>query len=184
MKSISVQKGKKWFWPWQLPWPVLMRRWRGRYWLVRFDESARYELPNGYKGWNKGGGIIFSLLKNDQENHLWAWRWHEGLGVVQLTAYSNRPDEENGRIVGYPSPGGDVLMTAKPGDLVEIMMQHTEDRTGVRYTFFNAETGRTSHVTHPTRKPFWLAKLSGFWFGGLYPAPHRITIKVRKRGYV
>jgi hypothetical protein len=178
MKKIAVSKGRKWFWPFQMPWPVLFRRWTGRYWLVRFDESARYELPNNYRGWNKGGGIIFSLLKNNEENHLWAWRWHEGLRAIQITAYSNQPGAPDGRIIGYPG-AGDVLLLAKPGDLVEIIMKPSP--TGMLYIFYNVGNGHKTYITHPTRKRWWLAKLSGFWFGGQYPAPHRITIEAKVR---
>lgn len=179
MRTYTVPAGKKDFRPWQIPWLIFYPRWRGRRWIVRFHESVRYTLPGGYRGWNKGGGVIFSLINNKKENHLWAWRYNPDIDVVEYTGYSNDQESEQGRNVGWPNIG-EVVFYAKPEHRVIIDIQKRGTQT-VRFFFRNTVTGYESACLHYTRKRFWLAKYGTLWFGGKYPAPHPISVDLDVR---
>lgn len=176
MRTYTVPKGKHDFRPWQIPWPILWPWFKGLRWRVRFDESVRYSLPGGYRGWNKGGGVIFSLFNNKIENHLWGWRWDEGLQAISFTAYSNTKLNEKGRFVGWVG-AGDKLVNAKIGQTVEIEIVKYR-KLEVLYTFRNLQTGVEQQCIHPTRKWFLLAKHGTLWFGGQYEAPHDISCEL------
>lgn len=178
MRKYTIRKGWHLSWPIVFPWPIFLPTFKGAKWRIVMDEDTIYRNPNNYQGWNKGGGWILSWFRNSRENHLWAWRWDHDLQAFQFTAYSNRPDVPKRRIVGWPDRG-DVMLLAKPGDIVDITMRIWPNNA-VRYTFRNLRSGVEHSCIHYTRRGTLLAYWAFVWFGGIYKAPRRVEFIMKR----
>lgn len=178
MRRYTIKKGWHLSWPIVFPWIIFLPTFAGAKWRVVMGEDTIYRNPKNYQGWNKGGGWILSWFRNSRENHLWAWRWDHDLQAFQYTAYSNRPDEPSGRIVGWPDRG-DVMLLAKPDVPVDIIMRRIPGNK-VKFTFKNLGTGQESSCIHQTRRGTLLAYWAFLWFGGIYSAPRRLGLRMKR----
>ncbi len=138
---------------------------------VQFDQSAIYNHPNGYAGWNKLFGLDTTPWTpgNRGMSYMWAWRWMDGPhGGIELAAYINRPD---GSFLA------NHVLTIKPGERVELAIYF-----GAPIRFIaRLPWGSESRHAHPEGPPRTLASRTiGPWFGGIYPTPHDISINIKR----
>lgn len=178
MRRYTIKEGWHLSWPIVFPWLIFLPTFAGAKWRVVMGEDTIYRNPKNYQGWNKGGGWILSWFRNSRENHLWAWRWDHDLQAFQYTAYSNRPDEPSGRVVGWPDRG-DVMLLAKPDVPVDIIMRRIPGNK-VKFTFKNLHTGQESSCIHETRRGTLLAYWAFLWFGGIYTAPQKLRLIMKR----
>lgn len=135
---------------------------------VEFDDTAEYEHPGGYDGWNKLFGVDATPLTagNKGMSYIWAWRWNpnRAIGGIQLAAYINRPD---GTFVAAQ------VLTIQKKQRVRLYIKFGET---VLFSAFRPD-GQPLFYTFPEKPPrTMLSRMIRAWFGGIYSAPHDINI--------
>jgi len=176
MKKYTIKPNRHDFRPPEFPHLYCARKIRELRWEFRFTRDCAYTLPGeDQHDWNKGGGISFHLLRNNRDSLMWAWRYDPCKELIEITAYSNNPDELNGRFIGWGA--GQTMMNLQLDEVGECILT-PYDHDHWRFTFRRNYQPITNSCLHPVRRRWRLAKRLGLWFGGNRPAPKEMTIYV------
>jgi hypothetical protein len=135
---------------------------------VQFSPTAEYRHGDNYDGWNKLFGLDTTLWTpgNKGWSYMWAWRWLDGR--IELAAYVNLPDGTH--VANH-------VASIKPGHRIELAIFFGDP---IRF-IARPQFGEELRYAHPHGAPRTiLSRTIGPWFGGVYPAPHDISIQLKR----
>jgi hypothetical protein len=145
--------------------------------LVRFDFTARYDLPAGDgEDLNKLFGLGYFWNKKDSAR--FCWKWNEATQRVGLYAYYHVAGMKDSRNVNGPMDFK-YLFDLNRSLWYRLELQITDEA----YKFTVSNLGQTIEF-----KSLWIPKhhkkkwnfYLGLYFGGNRTAPHPITVEIKK----
>lgn len=163
MTNYTIRKGKHRAWPFRLGLYFSKKKIRFR---VVFDTSCKYELGSENQGdINKLFGVGY-FPNHHKESARFGWRYNEDINKIELVAYCY----VNGQRVTD-------LITTVPFHQSHVLQLNITSRF-YHFAVVKDSFEVNTSIEHSNKRK-WSFPL-GVYFGGNKPAPHKITIEMKK----
>ena len=163
MATYSIQQGKHRAWPFRFGIYLFKKKVRYR---VAFDQSCKYELPgNDQQDINKLFGIGY-FPSHHKESARFGWVYNPDINRIELYAYCY----VNGKRIS------DLITTVPLHQSFVLQLNIASDKYS--FTVYK-ESFEVQTIIQHNNKRKWSFPL-GVYFGGNQPAPHKITIELKK----
>lgn len=163
IKTYTVHKGRHRAWPFRFGLYLSKKKIRFR---VAFDNSCRYQLPGeDQQDINKLFGLGY-FPNHHKESARFGWVYNPDINKIELYAYCY----VNGKRIT------DQITTVPLHQ--SFVLELNISATAYSFTVFKESFQASTHIQHSNKRK-WSFPL-GVYFGGNQPAPHKITIEMKK----